>query len=104
MARQEKSKSGEISGWYATGKLKPEEQAARMEDINAWYENRSTLNYRTVPIEVPGKLLAALGKLALDEQMQFSEFVEGIFDEYLTRRGIRWRQTNSQDFRSELGK
>jgi len=93
MQREKKSKGREISGWYSTEKLTPEEHAARMEDIDAWYEKRNVLNYRTVPIEVPGKMLAALGKLALDQQIQFSEFVERIFDEYLSQRGINWQQS-----------
>jgi hypothetical protein len=44
-----------------------------------------------VPIEIPGKMLAAIGKMALEEKIQFSEFVERILDEYLMQKGIKWR-------------
>lgn len=87
----EKKKAREdISGWYVTEKLTPQQRTARMTHINEWHEKLHTLNYRTVPLEIPGKMLAALGKLALEEKVQFSEFVERILDEYLTQRGINW--------------
>jgi hypothetical protein len=88
----EKSKKrGDVSGWYVKEKLSPDENAARITDISNWYEKQHTMNYRTVPLEIPGKMLAALGKMALDQNIQFSEFIEGILDEYLTRTGTRWR-------------
>ena len=90
--QREKTKDSEISGWYSKERLTPEERAASMEDIHRWYEKRSALNYRTVPIEIPGKMLAALGKLALDQEVAFSEFVETVFDEYLTQKGIKWEE------------
>lgn len=83
-------KRGEISGWYAKEKRSPEEQAARIAEVNAWYEKQYTMNYRTVPLEIPGKMLAALGRMALDQKMPFSEFIEGILDEYLKKKGISW--------------
>jgi hypothetical protein len=49
------------------------------------------MNYRTVPLEIPGKMMAALGKLALERELDFSEFLEGILDDYLTRTGNAWR-------------
>jgi hypothetical protein len=82
---------GDVSGWYAKEKLSAEEEAARMAEINAWYEKQHTMNYRTVPLEIPGKMMAALGKLALERELDFSEFVEGILDEYLKRTGNAWR-------------
>jgi hypothetical protein len=88
---EKRKKRGDVSGWYVKEKLSPEENAARIADINNWYEKQHSMNYRTVPLEIPGKMLAALGKMALDQNIQFSEFIEGILDEYLTRTGTRWR-------------
>lgn len=88
---EKRKKRGDVSGWYVKEKLTPEENAARIADISNWYEKQHTMNYRTVPLEIPGKMLAALGKMALDQNIQFSVFIEGILDEYLTRTGTRWR-------------
>jgi len=90
MVSEKKKKREDISGWYSKERLSPQQHAARMAHIDAWYEKRDTLNYRTVPLEIPGKMLAALGKVALEEKVQFSEFVERILDEYLTQKGINW--------------
>ncbi|MBW2305605.1 MAG: hypothetical protein JRG73_01620 [Deltaproteobacteria bacterium] len=87
---EEGKKRLEISGWYAKEKLSPEEHAARMAEINTWYDKQHTMNYRTVPLEIPGKMLATLGRMAMDHQIQFSDFIEGILDEYLTNKGISW--------------
>ena len=78
----------EVSGWYVKETLSPEEEAERFAEIDAWYEKRHTLNYRTVPLEIPGKMLAALGKLAIEARMEFSEYIEGILAEYLKKQGI----------------
>ncbi len=89
VSEKKKTREG-ISGWYVTEKLSSQQRAARMAHIDEWHERLYTLNYRTVPLEIPGKMLAALGKLALEEKVQFSEFVAGILDEYLTQKGINW--------------
>jgi hypothetical protein len=47
------------------------------------------MNYRTVPLEIPGKMLAALGKLSIERKIEFSVFIEGILDEYLQKQGIQ---------------
>ena len=78
-----------VSGWYAKDDLIPEEQAARIAKIDGWYEKRHTMNYRTVPLEIPGKMLAVLGKLAMEQKVEFSEFIEGVLAEYLDNKGIR---------------
>jgi len=88
---EKKKKREEISGWYVKEKLSLEEREARIADVNAWYEKRSEMNYRPVPIEIPGKMLAAVGKLALEQKVEFSEFVERLLDDYLTQKGISWR-------------
>ncbi len=82
-------KGQDVSGWYVQEKLSREEEAARLAEIDAWYEKRHTMNYRTVPLEIPGKMLAALGKLAIERKIEFSVFIEGILDEYLQKQGIQ---------------
>jgi hypothetical protein len=91
MGMERKKKREDISGWYVKEKIDAREHAARMADIDEWYKKRHRFNYRTVPIEIPGKMLAAIGKMALEEKIQFSEFVERILDEYLMQKGIKWR-------------
>lgn len=86
------SKAKEVSGWYAQEELTPEEKAARMQAIEAWYEKKHRLNYRTAPLEIPGKMMLALGKMALDQRKDFSEFIEGILDDYLRQKKVAWKR------------
>ena len=79
-------KEKEISGWYAQKELTPEERAARMKEVERWYEKKHRLNYRTVPLEIPGKMMLALGKMALDRGVPFAEFIEGILADYLKKK------------------
>lgn len=81
-----KGKEKEISGWYAHKEQTPEEKAAQMRATERWYEKRQRLNYRTVPLEIPGKMMLSLGKIALDQGISFSEFVERILDSYLRQK------------------
>ena len=87
-----KGKKKEISGWYVQGKLTPEEKTAQVKAIGDWYEKKHRLNYRTVPLEIPGKMMLALGKIALEQGMDFSELIEGILDGYLRGKKIIWRK------------
>jgi len=80
-----------VSGWYAKETLSPEEREAKMATINAWYEKRHTMNYRTVPLELPGKMLAAIGKMSMDQDIQISDFLEEILEDYLQSKGVEWR-------------
>jgi hypothetical protein len=89
---ERKGKDKEISGWYVQEKLTPEEKAAQMRAIGDWYEKKHRLNYRTVPLEVPGKMMLALGKLALEKGMNFSELIEEVLDGYLRANKIPWRR------------
>ena len=86
-----KGKEKEVPGWYAHKEQTAEEKAAQRQAVERWYEKKHRLNYRTVPLEIPGKMLLALGKMALDEGVSFSEFVEQILDSYLRREKISWR-------------
>jgi hypothetical protein len=89
---ERKGKDKEISGWYVQEKLTPEEKAAQMRAIGDWYEKKHRLNYRTVPLEIPGKMMLALGKLALEKGMNFSELIEEVLDGYLRANKIPWRR------------
>ena len=80
-----------VSGWYAKETLSQEEREAKMAAINAWYEKRHTMNYRTVPLELPGKMLAAIGKMSMDQDVQISDFIESILEDYLQNKGVKWR-------------
>ena len=87
----EKKKLKEISGWYVKERATAEER----QQVEDWYDSRWRLNYKTVPVEAPGKMVLALGKLAREKGMEgprFSNFIEGILDEYLQSRGINWRE------------
>ncbi len=89
---ENKMKEKEISGWYAEKELTPAERAAQLREIEQWYEKKHRLNYRTVPLEIPGKMMLALGKIALDRGINFSEFIEGILDQYLKGKKINWKK------------
>jgi hypothetical protein len=80
-----------VSGWYAKETLTQEERDAKMAAINSWYEKMHTMNYRSVPLELPGKMLAALGKMGMDQGMQISEFVEGILADSLKKKKVQWK-------------
>jgi hypothetical protein len=88
---ERKGKKKEISGWYVQEKLTPEEKAAQVKAVGDWYERKQRLNYRTVPLEIPGKMMLALGKLSLEKGMDFSEFIEEILDGYLRGKKIPWK-------------
>jgi hypothetical protein len=80
-----------ISGWYVQKELTAGEKAAQMQALNRWYEKRHRLNYRTVPLEIPGKMMLALGRMAMDQGVSFSEFIEGILEAYLRQKKVHWK-------------
>jgi len=88
---ERKGKDKEISGWYVQKEQTAEEKAAQMKSVGDWYEKKHRLNYRTVPLEIPGKMMLALGKLALEKGMNFSELIEEVLDGYLRGNKIPWR-------------
>jgi hypothetical protein len=88
---ERKTMKKEISGWYVQKELTPVEKAAQMQAVERWYEKRHRLNYRTVPLEIPGKMMLALGRIALDQGISFSEFIEGILDAYLRQKKVHWK-------------
>ena len=81
----QKVKSKEISGWYAHEEMTKAEKVSQMREIERWYEKRHRLNYRTVPVEIPGKMMLALGRMAMKQQISFSQFIEKILEDYLRR-------------------
>lgn len=88
---KEKKKHSEISGWYVKERATAEER----QQVQDWYDSRWKLNYKTIPVEAPGKMVLALGRLAHEKGMEgprFSDFIEGILDEYLHMQGINWRE------------
>lgn len=88
---ESKPKEKEVSGWYAQKQLTAGEMAAQMRATEQWYEKKHRLNYRTVPLEIPGKMMLSLGKMALASGVTFSEFIEEILDSYLKGKKINWR-------------
>jgi hypothetical protein len=88
---ERKSQGKEVSGWYVYKQLTPEERAAQMRVTEEWYAKKHRLNYRTVPLEIPGKMMLALGRMALDQGATFSEFIEGILDSYLKEKKVKWK-------------
>jgi len=88
---ENKTVKKEISGWYVQEELTASEKAAQMQAVERWYEKRSRLNYRTVPVEIPGKMMLALARIAMDQGLSFSEFIEGILEAYLRQKKVRWK-------------
>ncbi len=88
---ERKTMKKEISGWYVQKELTASEKAAQMQAVERWYEKRQQLNYRTVPLEIPGKMMLALGRIALHQGISFSEFIEGILEAYLRQKKVKWK-------------
>ena len=80
-------KKKEVSGWYAKSEL----TAAERSKTDEWFKKMIDLNYRTLPVEIPGKMLLELGKLAKQKNMAFNDFIEQILGEYLDKQGISWK-------------
>jgi hypothetical protein len=92
----QKSGRSKISGWYDTETPDGGKGAGGFIDLDTWYRKRHLLNYRTVPVEIPGRMLMALGRLAGKEGLEFSDFVERILAEFLNEHGIDWRQEENE--------
>ncbi len=88
---ERKMKEKEVSGWYGKKELTPEQQEAQMKEIERWYGKKQKLNYRTVPLEIPGKMMMALGKMAMEQGVPFGDFIEGILEAYLRGKKINWK-------------
>lgn len=93
---ERKAKAREISGWYSQREQTPDEIAVQALETERWYEKKQRLNYRTVPLEIPGKMMLALGKAAMEKGVDFSEFIEAILDEYLRQKKIKWKSRSQK--------
>jgi len=97
---ERKGEEQEVSGWYAQKEKTAEEIAAEMRAAGQWYEKRHRLNYRTVPVEIPGKMMLALGKMALDQGVTFSGFIEEILESYLKQEKVNWKSIKEVRFKN----
>ncbi len=85
-------KAKEVSGWYVQQELSPAEEEAKRQALEKWYEKKHRLNYRSVPLEIPGKMMLALGKMAMEQGVSFSEFIEEILEGYLRQKKVHWKK------------
>jgi len=89
----EKKKSEAISGWYPRSIAAPRaltEEEAKKED--EWFDRLIKGNYKRLSAEIPGKMMLALGKMALEKGVPFTDLIEGILGEYLEKQGIDWKK------------
>lgn len=82
-----------VSGWYpksisAPGKL-TEDEAKKVDE---WFDRLINSNYKRLPAEIPGKMMLALGKIAREKGISFTDFIEEILREYLEKQGIDWQK------------
>ena len=89
---EKKEKGKGISGWYAQEELTPAEKEAKQRALEKWYEKKHRLNYRSVPLEITGKMMLALGEIALKRGISFSEFIEEILEGYLRQKKVHWKK------------
>ena len=89
----EKNKAESISGWYPKSIAAPreltEEEAKRVDEQ---FDRLIKGNYKRLSAEIPGKMMLALGKMALEKGVPFTDFIEGILGEYLEKQGIDWEK------------
>ncbi|MCL4369306.1 MAG: hypothetical protein M1380_00110 [Chloroflexi bacterium] len=86
-------KGSEISGWYGKTRVTEAERVEQMRQVEDWHQKRIDLNYRQIPVEAPGKMVLALGKMAQAKGVPFGDFVEGILADYLERQGVDWTRS-----------
>ncbi len=88
----EKKKTEAVSGWYSksTAQRKLTEDEAKR--VDEWFDRLIKGNYKRLPAEIPGKMMLALGKIALEKGVPFTDLIEGILREYLEKQGIDWKK------------
>lgn len=52
---RDKKKPKKISGWYIKSGAANEQRQQQEDD---WYDSLRKLNYKTIPVETPGKMLS----------------------------------------------
>lgn len=87
-----KKKTEAVSGWYSksTAQRKLTEDEAKR--VDEWFDRLIKGNYKRLPAEIPGKMMLALGKIALEKGVPFTDLIEGILREYLEKQGIDWKK------------
>ena len=91
MVREKKEKTEGISGLYPKSIAAPRELTEdEARKVDEQFDRLIKGNYKRLPAEIPGKMMLALGKMALEKEVPFSDFVEGILGEYLEKQGIDW--------------
>ena len=89
----EKRKAETVSGWYPKSTAAPRaltaEEAKREDE---WFDRLIKGNYKRLSAEIPGKMMLALGKIALEKGVPFTDLIEGILAEYLEKQGIDWQK------------
>ena len=89
----EKKKAETVSGWYpksiAAPKALTEEEAKKLDE---WFDRLIKGNYKRISAEIPGKMILALGRIAKEKGVPFTDFVEGILAEYLEKQGVHWKK------------
>ena len=92
MVREEKEKTERISGWYPKSIGAPMELTEdEAKKVDEHFDRLIKGNYKRLSAEIPGKMMLALGKMALEKGVPFTDFIEGILGEYLEKRGIDWQ-------------
>jgi len=90
----EKNKAERVSGWYpksiAASKTLTKEEA---EKLDGWFDRLITGNYKRISAEIPGKMMLALGRIAQEKGVPFTDFIEGILAEYLEKQGVNWKNS-----------
>ena len=66
-----------------------EEEAKK---VDAWFDRLIKGNYKRLSAEIPGKMMLALGKMAKEKSIPFSDLIEEILAEYLESKGIDWKK------------
>ena len=93
MAKEKKEKAEGISGWYPTSVAAPKELTQdEAKKVDEWFDRLIKGNYKRLSAEIPGKMMLALGKMALEKGVPFTDLIEGILREYLERQGIDWKK------------
>ena len=91
MVRGKKEKTEGISGWYPKSIAAPRELTEdEARKVDEQFDRLIKGNYKRLSAEIPGKIMLALGKIALEKGVPFSDFIEGILGEYLEKKGIDW--------------
>ena len=89
----EKKKAETVSGWYPKSITAPrkltEDETSK---IDEWFDRLIEGNYKRLPAEIPGKMMLALGKIAREKNVSFTDLIEGILSDYLKKEGIDWEK------------